>query len=673
MMWDDINTQIIITFISSYFGLVCLYSKLAMKNFALKLLLFISIGVVEKLVFALQVPSRTYTCSEKGLCNLNAPNTPGLSQGTCLMTCGNGNLWPNPTGSMHVGKAVSYFSSPKDIKFVVDGNTSKQFQTLVNSMESNFITEINKLNKKKKNSGSSYKTEVTIRVTISDSSIVTPSPNNDESYSLKISQSENDLNVVVAVNAQTIYGMRHALETISQLIVWDDVVGSFAIASAVTISDKPAFKYRGVMIDVSRNFISLEKIEESVRAMGYNKMNVLHLHLSDTASIPITVPSYPNVTIFGAYEDDKIFTVESMENLVEYANGYGVMVLPEIDAPAHMSAGWQWGPAGGLGELVLCTDPDGVRADQWASDSLEPPSGQLNLANENSFNVLNSIYHDVIEQFKSPFFHIGGDEVIVGSDSTWAACYNSSTRGKPIVDYVESLGLSREDPATFYALWENFTMRATAMIQNNYKAANLPMEKLHIWGGGGVDKKGVCYNLLAQENVQSFLPPDVFNIQVWDTSSGSIVPTLIQQGYDVILSNTDYVYLDCGNSGFTNAGGYWCQPYHEWYHIYQYMADVTQKWSLSEEDKKHIFGSETLIWTEMVDDLSVSQKLWPRSAALAEALWSDPQTGWFEASSRMLQWRTLMVARGIQAEALQPLWCQQRAGDVCTLNHGTPQ
>ncbi len=289
--------------------------------------------------------------------------------------------------------------------------------------------------------------------------------------------------------------------------------------------------------------------------------------------------------------------------------------------------------------------------------------------------MLDSIYGDVISQFQSTsYFHIGGDEVIVGSDSTWASCYNSSTLGKPILDYIDTLGLSRNDQSTFYALWENFTIRATSMVTEQFQRQGKALNKLHIWGGGGVDKNGVCYNLLAQDNVETFLPPNVFNIQVWDTSSTSIVPSLIRKhGYDVILSNTDYVYLDCGNAGWTNPGGYWCQPYHEWFHIYQYIADVTSKWKLTDDEKKHIFGSETLIWTEMVDDVSVSQKLWPRSAALAEALWSDPQGGWYEASPRMLLWRNLMVDRGIDAEAIQPLWCQQRAGDVCTLNNGTPQ
>lgn len=78
----------------------------------------------------------------------------------------------------------------------------------------------------------------------------------------------------------------------------------------------------------------------------------------------------------------------------------------------------------------------------------------------------------------------------------------------------------------------------------------------------------------------------------------------------------------------------------------------------------------------MIDETNIDQKLWPRSAALAEALWSGMERtnlGWYAADPRMQQWRNILVKRGISAEALQPQWCQQRQGHVCTLNAGKPQ
>jgi len=367
-----------------------------------------------------------------------------------------------------------------------------------------------------------------------------------------------------------------------------------------------------------------------------------------------------------------------LEELVEFANSFGVMILPEIDTPAHMSAGWQWGSSAGLGDFVLCTDTEGTSGSQWDTDSLEPPSGQLNIANENVYPVLSDIYDEIVGLFRSNYFHMGGDEVIVGSDEAWAACWNSSSKGKPILEKLVELGLDRGDQQSFYYLWSEFTKRATALVKSSFsasdkKSTSQQMKKLHVWGGGGVDLNGVTYNMMLQSDVTTTLPPDVFTIQVWDTSTKSISPDLIDQGYDIILSNTDYVYLDCGNAGNVGPGGYWCQPYHEWYHIYQYVDDVRTKWKLSDSQMLHVKGSETLIWTEMVDDMNLSQKVWPRSAALAEALWSNPTEGWYPAAGRFLQWRELMSVRGIQAEAQQPKWCSQRDAYACYIPGGSPQ
>ena len=165
-------------------------------------------------------------------------------------------------------------------------------------------------------------------------------------------------------------------------------------------------------------------------------------------------------------------------------------------------------------------------------------------------------------------------------------------------------------------------------------------------------------------------------MQVWDESDGSIIPELIGKGYQVVLSNTDYVYLDCGNAGSEQAGGYWCQPYHEWQHIYNYVSDVTDRWALTaEEVSTGILGSETLAWGEMISAVNLELKVWPRTAALGEALWGRTKGkggSWFAADPRMQQWVLVLNRRGIRAEPLQPQWCGQRGAYACTIDAGSP-
>ena len=58
----------------------------------------------------------------------------------------------------------------------------------------------------------------------------------------------------------------------------------------------------------------------------------------------------------------------------------------------------------------------------------------------------------------------------------------------------------------------------------------------------------------------------------------------------------------------------------------------------------------------------MENKLWPRGAALAERLWSDPDTPWQDAEFRMTHHRQRLVQRNIAADALQPQWCHQNEG-----------
>jgi hexosaminidase len=431
---------------------------------------------------------------------------------------------------------------------------------------------------------SSHEYDLKIILSIENPQLVDLTLSTDESYSLTTTVDHNSQIVLASIQSLTYFGARHGLETLSQLIVWDDLVRSLIIASDYQIAlDEPVFPYRGVMLDLSRHFLPVDVIRRTIRAMSFNKMNVLHLHLSDTASFPLEITNQPNLTRYGAYSDTELISHSEAREIDFYAKAHGVIVLPEVDTPAHVSAGWQWGPDALLDELILCSDPDGTGGTQWASDALEPPSGQLNLANEKIYPILGDIYSDLSRTFASSsgMLHLGGDEVIVGSDEDWAACYNSSSLGQPILQLLTDLNLSRQDPESFYLLWQNFTKVITGLAVAALSEIDPDLiPSFHFWGGAG--ESSVTYNLINRPDVTSTLPPELFTIQVWDDSSDSITKTLLEKGYGIVLSNTDYVYLDCGNAGWSNAGGYWCQPYHEWYHIYEYITDVIQKWDLTD-------------------------------------------------------------------------------------------
>ena len=152
---------------------------------------------------------------------------------------------------------------------------------------------------------------------------------------------------------------------------------------------------------------------------------------------------------------------------------------------------------------------------------------------------------------------------------------------------------------------------------------------------------------------------------------------IVSSGYRVIVSSSDFYYLDCGQGDFlgndsqydqqtsdnSGNGESWCGPFKTWQTIYNY--DI--KYGLSEEEAKLVLGGEVALWSEQADPAVLDARIWPRTSAMAETLWSGNQdeTGKkrpAEATNRLNEWRYRMVRRGIGAEPIQPLWCIRNPG-----------
>ena len=105
------------------------------------------------------------------------------------------------------------------------------------------------------------------------------------------------------------------------------------------------------------------------------------------------------------------YTTQDVVDLTSFATSHGVRIVPELDIPAHVNEGWQWGPEAGKGDLLTCYtgyDTDKV----WTSYGLEPPTCQLNIANPNVEAVLGDLYKALVKGFGRPdMFSTGGDEV----------------------------------------------------------------------------------------------------------------------------------------------------------------------------------------------------------------------------------------------------------------------
>lgn len=106
------------------------------------------------------------------------------------------------------------------------------------------------------------------------------------------------LELNVLISGQTVFGIRHGLETLLQLIIPYPENGNvcFIITQKATIIDKPFYKHRGLLLDSSRNFLSLNTIKTHINGLAASKMNTLHWHVTDSQSFPLEITSLPNMT-----------------------------------------------------------------------------------------------------------------------------------------------------------------------------------------------------------------------------------------------------------------------------------------------------------------------------------------------------------------------------------------
>lgn len=118
-----------------------------------------------------------------------------------------------------------------------------------------------------------------------------PKPDTDESYSLEIDLSE------IKIKAKTYVGFIRGLESVSQLVQDGQKIEGLPLY----VEDSPDFTYRGLMLDTSRHYFSKKAILRTLDGMMYNKLNVLHWHITDDVSFPLILENYPEMANKGAY------------------------------------------------------------------------------------------------------------------------------------------------------------------------------------------------------------------------------------------------------------------------------------------------------------------------------------------------------------------------------------
>ncbi|XP_012263445.2 probable beta-hexosaminidase fdl isoform X2 [Athalia rosae] len=568
-----------------------------------------------------------------GRCERRAVRSSRTSLATCTALCGGNSrlIWPRPTGDTFLGEN-SVTLHLQQISIVTVNTSDQEIKNLLEHAKDVFLGNIKSLIKVPNAKARSSIDNFVIYISAGDAIGTKLSLDTNESYKLEVTLKGKQLEA--KITGKSYYGVRHGLETLSQMIWWDEASGRNGILrtiSSALIEDKPTFGYRGILIDTGRQFFTVEELKRVIDGMSASKLNTFHWHITDSQSFPFDSAQYPEMARWGAFSGDQIYSPDDIKDFVDYAKIRGVRIIMEIDNPAHAGAGWQWGAEHGLGELALCVDQQ-----PWSTYCGEPNCGQLNPINENTYRILEGLYRELLDLTEvRDIVHIGGDEVNL---ECWAQ-YNNI-----------SLAMQAQNMTDLHSLWADFEAKTMHRV---IRANRDQVPKAVIVWSSPITKRPY---------INTHFDPQVHVIQSWGGSNWPETPELLEDGFRVIVSHVDAWYLDCGFGRWRESGEAACGEYRTWQTVYNHRPwrDYGQK------EAALILGGEAALWSEQAGQASLGPRLWPRASALAERLWTDSLSNGYSIEesvyTRLSAHRELLRSRGLYTESMWPQWCSQNPG-----------
>lgn len=86
------------------------------------------------------------------------------------------------------------------------------------------------------------------------------------------------------------------------------------------------YRYRGFMLDTSRNYFSVETIKRTIVGMAHAKLNRFHWHITDSQSFPYMSKAFPQLAKYGAYSSKEIYTADDIKHIADFARIRGIQV-----------------------------------------------------------------------------------------------------------------------------------------------------------------------------------------------------------------------------------------------------------------------------------------------------------------------------------------------------------
>lgn len=439
----------------------------------------------------------------------------------------------------------------------------------------------------------------------------------------------------------------------------------------LSIQDAPRFDYRGVMVDVARNFHSKDAILATLDQMAAYKMNKLHLHLTDDEGWRLEIPGLPELTEVGANRcfdlDEKscllpqlgsgsttdnfgsgFFSKADYVDILKYAKARNIEVIPEIDMPAHARAAvvsmearydrlMEEGKEAEANEYRLMDpqDTSNVTTVQFYNKQ-----SFINPCMESSTRFVDKVISEVAAMHQEAgipltTWHFGGDEAkniklgaglqdINAEDKvSWKGNIDLSKQDKPFAQSPQCQTLIADGTVSdFGHLPSHFAEEVSKIV------AEKGIPNFQAWQDGLKYSEGE--KAFATENTRV----NFWDVLYWGGTSS--VYEWSKKGYDVIVSNPDYVYMDMPYEvDAKERGYYWATRATDTRKMFGFAPENMPQNAETSVDRdgngftgkgeieaKPFYGLSAQLWSETVrNDEQYEYMVFPRVLAAAERAW----------------------------------------------------
>lgn len=459
---------------------------------------------------------------------------------------------------------------------------------------------------------------------------------NPEGYDIQITSKS------ITIKASNNAGFFYALQTLRQLWFKEKHIPE------MTIIDYPRFKYRGLMLDVARHFTTKDEIKQVINLMAANKLNTLHLHLSDDEAFRLELDNHPELSQIGAKRgfehaigpkamiqnnlsksdlkhnmatvtEHGYYSKQDIRELIKYANERQITIIPEIDIPGHSRALMKALPS------AFYESDDLSEYSGYGDNSLPVCAYKNNSAFGKKFTTtIDSILLQTTELFnnQSTVYAIN-NELGVGGDEVAKHTWDKSPLCNQYLEWRDLNSLSKEhhflskikvEPEfknVLFSGWHEFILNHDDTIGKHAVSAK---DTAHIWVWGNYK------------------------------SSKNKAVSLIKARYPVVLAYSDSLYFDMPYTAKINEPGlYWATQYGDTYAALQ-SSIYANKTIESNVNANNILGLEAAAWADVIPDFTQLQyMIAPKIAGLAEASWSSSQV---TSKDGMPDWHSLAERLG---------------------------